>query len=39
MSSIPALISNDYRDKFMKNNSHEYSSIKWINEVLLEMEL
>ena len=34
MSSVPALISTDYRDKFMKNNSHEYSSIKWINEVL-----
>jgi hypothetical protein len=32
--SIPTLFSFDYRDKFMQQNSHEYSAIKWVNENL-----
>ena len=34
ISSLPSLISNDYRDEFMKKNTFEYSGIKWANETI-----
>jgi hypothetical protein len=32
INTLPSLFSLDSRDKFMKNNSFEYSGIKWINK-------
>ena len=32
--AFPAIFSNDYRDKFMIQNSFEYESIKWANKTL-----
>ena len=32
--SLPSLFSNEYRDKFMKKNTFEYTAVKWVNNVL-----
>ena len=31
INTLPSLVSLDFRDKFMENNSFEYSGIKWVN--------
>ena len=36
---VPSIINLDYRDKFMKKNSYEYTGIKWANEQIASEDL
>ena len=38
-SMVPSIVNLDYRDKFMRKNSYEYTGIKWVNEQIATKDL